>query len=42
MHASPDLMYAQPPPPQAYQTAEIDPAFVDGAPVEVIQSHYAL
>ncbi|KAK7500767.1 hypothetical protein BaRGS_00008011, partial [Batillaria attramentaria] len=33
MHASPELMYAQPP-PQPYQTAEIDPAFVDGTPVE--------
>ncbi|XP_076466666.1 protein boule-like isoform X2 [Babylonia areolata] len=34
MHASPDLMYAQPPPPQTYQTAEMDPTFVEGAPVE--------
>lgn len=41
MHASPELMYAQPP-PQPYQTADIDPAFVDGTPVEVIQGHYAL
>ncbi|XP_070211322.1 protein boule-like isoform X2 [Littorina saxatilis] len=31
MH-SPDLMYAQP--PQAYQTAELDPTFVDGSQVE--------
>ncbi|XP_025095401.1 uncharacterized protein LOC112564654 isoform X3 [Pomacea canaliculata] len=37
MHASPDLIYSQPPPPQAYQTAELDPTFVEGAPVEVIQ-----
>ena len=42
MHASPDLMYAQPPPPTAYQAADLDPSFVEGAPVEVIASQYTV
>ncbi|XP_021373538.1 protein boule-like isoform X3 [Mizuhopecten yessoensis] len=34
MHASPELMYAQPPPHQAYQTGEMTDTMLEGPPLE--------